>query len=57
MNRAEQIKWQKYRRKKLDSEILQFEQSLQALVAQHANNEEQLILLQKVYEYGSKLIG
>ena len=57
LNRSEQIKWQKYCRKKLDSEILQFEQSLQALAAQHANNEEKLILLQKVYEYGSKLIG
>ena len=57
LNRAEQIKWQKYCRKKLDSEILQFEQSLQELAAQHANNEEKLILLQKVYEYGSKLIG
>ena len=57
LNRSEQIKWQKYCRKKLDSEILQFEQSLQALAAQHANNEEKLSLLQKVYEYGSKLIG
>ncbi len=57
LNRAEQIKWQKYRRKKLEAEILRFEQSLQALAAQHANNEEKLILLQKVYEYGSKLIG
>ena len=57
LNRSEQIKWQKYCRKKLDSEILQFEQSLQALAAQHENNEEKLILLQKIYEYGSKLIG
>ncbi len=37
----------KYRRKKLEAEILRFEQSLQALAAQHANNEEKLILLQK----------
>nr|DAM51981.1 MAG TPA: Exonuclease I [Inoviridae sp.] len=36
---------------------MRFEQSLQALAAQHANNEEKLILLQKVYEYGIKLIG
>ena len=57
LNRAEQIKWQKYRRKKLDAEILRFEQSLQELATQHANNEEKLILLQKVYEYGIKLIG
>ena len=57
LNRSEQIKWQKYRRKKLEAEILRFEQSLQALAAQNENNEENLTLLQKVYEYGIKLIG
>jgi exodeoxyribonuclease I len=56
LNRAEQIKWQKYRRKKLEAEVLRFEQSLQELVAQNDNNEEKLTLLQKVYEYGNKII-
>ena len=56
LNRAEQIKWQKYCRKKLDAEILRFEQSLQELAAQNENNEENLTLLQKVYEYGNKII-
>ena len=57
LNRAEQIKWQKYCRKKLDAEVLRFEQSLQELAAQNENNEENLTLLQKVYEYGNKIIS
>ena len=57
LNRAEQIKWQKYCRKKLDAEALQFEQRLQELAEQYSNNEENLMLLQKVYEYGTKIIG
>ena len=57
LNRAEQIKWQKYRRKKLEAEVLRFEQSLQELAAQNENDEEKLTLLQKVYEYGNKIIG
>ena len=57
LNRAEQIKWQKYCRKKLDAEILRFEQSLQELATQNENNEENLTLLQKVYEYGNKIIS
>lgn len=42
---------------KLDAEVLRFEQSLQELAAQNENNEENLTLLQKVYEYGNKIIG
>ncbi|KYK87835.1 exonuclease I, partial [Aggregatibacter actinomycetemcomitans serotype d str. SA2200] len=57
LNRAEQIKWQKYCRKKLDAEALQFEQRLQELAEQYSNNEENLMLLQKVYEYGAQIIG
>jgi len=35
---------------------LRFEQSLQELAAQYENDEEKLTLLQKVYEYGNKII-
>ena len=34
----------------------EFEQSLQELAAQNENDEEKLTLLQKVYEYGNKII-
>ncbi|UEA17415.1 exodeoxyribonuclease I [Pasteurella canis] len=56
LNRAEQLKWQKYRRKKLEKSVVQFEQSLQHLAEVYHDNPNQLELLQKVYEYGTKLL-
>ncbi|MFD1805706.1 exodeoxyribonuclease I [Pasteurella oralis] len=55
LNRAEQLKWQKYRHKKLEKNAIQFEQSLQRLVEEHHENPHKLALLQKVYEYSVKL--
>lgn len=57
LTRAEQIKWQKYRHKKLDQSAVEFEQSLQHLIEENHNNPEKLELLQKVYEYGAKLLA
>ncbi|SUB35586.1 exodeoxyribonuclease I [Pasteurella multocida] len=57
LTRAEQIQWQKYRHKKLDQVALQFEQSLQRLIAENSENPTNLTLLQKVYEYGAKNIS
>ncbi|TNH04714.1 exodeoxyribonuclease I [Testudinibacter sp. TR-2022] len=56
LNRAEQIKWQKYRTLKLEKNAETFVQSLQQLGEQHQNNPEKLALLQQVYEYGEKLL-
>ncbi|MFZ7186534.1 exodeoxyribonuclease I [Avibacterium avium] len=55
--RAEQLRWDKYRRRKLEQSAVQFEQELQALVEEYQNNPEKLALLQQVYEYGVKLLG
>ncbi|PJG84101.1 exodeoxyribonuclease I [Caviibacterium pharyngocola] len=57
LNRAEQIKWQKYRQRKLAQSAVQFEQSLQNLAEEYQNNPEKLALLQQVYEYGARLLA
>ncbi|MCW9714781.1 exodeoxyribonuclease I [Avibacterium sp. 21-594] len=57
LTRAEQLRWDKYRRRKLEQSAVQFEQELQALAEEHQNNPEKLALLQQVYEYGVKLLG
>lgn len=57
LSRAEQLKWQKYRRHKLEKSAVQFEQSLQKLAEEYANNPEKLALLQQTYQYGVKLLG
>ncbi|OOR98641.1 exodeoxyribonuclease I [Canicola haemoglobinophilus] len=56
LNRAEQIKWQKYRQRKLEKSAVQFEESLQRLAEEHQNNPDKLLLLQQVYEYGATLL-
>ncbi|POY45028.1 exodeoxyribonuclease I [Avibacterium gallinarum] len=57
LTRAEQLRWDKYRRRKLEQSAVQFEQELQTLAEEHQNNPEKLALLQQVYEYGVKLLG
>ncbi|MGV6989325.1 exodeoxyribonuclease I [Testudinibacter sp. P80/BLE/0925] len=57
LNRAEQIKWQKYRKLKLEKSAEVFVQSLQQLGEQYQNDPEKLALLQQVYEYGEKLLS
>ncbi|MFZ7197552.1 exodeoxyribonuclease I [Avibacterium avium] len=57
LSRAEQLRWDKYRRRKLEQSAVQFEQELQALAEEYQNNPEKLALLQQVYEYGVKLLG
>ncbi|MFZ7223295.1 exodeoxyribonuclease I [Avibacterium avium] len=57
LTRAEQLRWDKYRRRKLEQSAVQFEQELQALAEEYQNNPEKLALLQQVYEYGVKLLG
>ncbi|SUB24448.1 exodeoxyribonuclease I [Avibacterium avium] len=57
LTRAEQLRWDKYSRRKLEQSAVQFEQELQALVEEYQNNPEKLALLQQVYEYGVKLLG
>ncbi|NBH74726.1 exodeoxyribonuclease I [Rodentibacter pneumotropicus] len=56
LTRAEQIKWQKYRQRKLEQSLSDFENSLRKLSDDNANNPEKLFLLQQVYEYGVKLL-
>ena len=57
LTRAEQIQWQKYRRKKLEAALPEFSQSLQNLAEQHADNPDKLLLLQAVYQYAERLLG
>ncbi|QLB13063.1 exodeoxyribonuclease I subunit C [Bisgaardia hudsonensis] len=57
LSRAEQIKWQKYRQNKLAKSAVKFEEDLQRLVELNSDNPDNLNLLQKVYEYGVKLIS
>ncbi|WP_075321103.1 exodeoxyribonuclease I [Histophilus somni] len=57
LDRSEQIKWQKYRQRKLEKSAVQFEESLQRLVEEYQNNPEELLLLQQVYEYGATLLS
>ena len=56
LSRAEQIKWQKYRQRKLDNEALNFETRLQQLADEYASNPQKLVLLQQLYEYATKLL-
>ncbi|OOF44771.1 exodeoxyribonuclease I [Rodentibacter trehalosifermentans] len=57
LTRSEQLKWQKYRQRKLEQRAIDFETSLQHLANEHANNPEKLALLQQIYGYGVKLLG
>lgn len=57
LSRAEQIKWQKYRQRKLEQTVVDFEQSLQRLAEKYSENPVKLALLQQVYEYGVKLLS
>ncbi|PJG86427.1 exodeoxyribonuclease I [Conservatibacter flavescens] len=56
LTRAEQIKWQKYRRQKLDQSAVAFVEDLQRLVAENQENPQKLTLLQQLYEYSEKLM-
>lgn len=56
LTRAEQIQWQKYRRKKLEASLPAFSQSLQELAEQYADNSDKLRLLQAVYQYAERLL-
>jgi len=53
----EQIKWQKYRQRKLEQSAVKFEESLQRLAEEYSDNPTKLNLLQQVYEYGAKLLS
>lgn len=55
LNRTEQLKWERYRRKKIENQILDFENRLQILGEQNLNNPDNLALLQAIYEYGVKI--
>ncbi|MFD0965782.1 exodeoxyribonuclease I [Seminibacterium arietis] len=55
MTRAEQVKWDKYRRQKLEKSLTQFEESIRRLAREHENNAENIKLLKDLYEYASKL--
>ena len=57
LTRTEQLKWDKYRRRKLEQSAVKFSEDLQRLGEENANNPENLALLQKVYEYGTKLLN
>ncbi|OOF56086.1 exodeoxyribonuclease I [Rodentibacter genomosp. 2] len=56
LTRAEQIKWQKYRQRKLEQGLIDFENSLKQLANENVDNPEKLFLLQQIYEYGAKLL-
>ncbi|EIJ71567.1 exodeoxyribonuclease I [Pasteurella bettyae] len=57
LTRAEQIKWQKYRQRKLEKSATQFTESLQRLAEEYSENPQKLVLLQNIYEYGMKLLS
>ena len=57
LSRAEQIKWQKYRQRKLAQSAVNFEEDLQRLAVENSDNPTQLALLQTLYEYGIKLLS
>lgn len=57
LSRAEQVKWQKYRRKKLEKSAVDFTQCLQQLIEKHQENPQKLALLQKVYEYSERILN
>ncbi|MDO4429865.1 MAG: exodeoxyribonuclease I [Lonepinella koalarum] len=56
LSRAEQLKWEKYRRCRLEKSALAFSESLQKLAEEYSGNQKALHLLQQVYEYASKLL-
>ncbi|MDG6896337.1 exodeoxyribonuclease I [Volucribacter amazonae] len=57
LTRAEQVRWEKYRRNKLEKSAVNFEQRLQQLAEEYQDQPDKLALLQQVYEYGVKLLG
>lgn len=57
LNRGEQIKWQKYRRQKLEKSAVQFMESLRRLGEENSNHPDKLKLLQQIYDYGIKLLA
>ncbi|OOF35611.1 exodeoxyribonuclease I [Rodentibacter rarus] len=57
LTRSEQLKWQKYRQRKLEQSAVDFERSLQHLVNENEDNPKKLALLQQIYEYGVKLLS
>ncbi len=57
LSRAEQLKWQKYRRAKIDAEIPAFEESFQQMCEQHSTDKQKLQLLQKLAEYAKKIVA
>lgn len=56
LNRSEQIKWQKYRQKKLDQSAVEFAETLQRLFEENANHSTNLDLLEQLYHYAEKLL-
>ena len=56
LSRAEQIKWQKYCRTKLEQSSEEFIAELEKLSQEYANDESKLTLLKNLYDYGLKLI-
>lgn len=57
LSRAEQIRWQKYRHKKLEQTAEDFGRGLQQLIEENSNDAEKLALLNQVYEYGKILLS
>lgn len=56
LSRAEQVKWQKYCRRKLEENAPQFEASFQHLCQEYAHNAEKLALLQDLQHYVQQLL-
>ncbi|MDA3979441.1 exodeoxyribonuclease I [Gallibacterium sp. AGMB14963] len=56
LSRAEQVKWQKYCRAKLEQYSENFIAELEKLSAEYANDENKLTLLKNLYDYGLKLM-
>lgn len=54
--RSEQVKWQKYRQRKLEQEATDLEQRFQTLWEAHLGDEKNLQLLQEWREYVEKLL-
>ncbi|MCK3657166.1 exodeoxyribonuclease I [Pasteurellaceae bacterium Pebbles2] len=57
LNRTEQLKWERYRRRKLEKSAVDFEQRMQNLINENADNPENLQLLQQVYDYAVRLMN
>ncbi|OOF69367.1 exodeoxyribonuclease I [Rodentibacter caecimuris] len=57
LTRTEQLKWQRYRQRKLEKSAVEFEQRLQSLIEQYRDDSEKLHLLKQVYEYSVRLFG